>query len=368
MKIVISKKQLLNVLTDVEKCVSKTEIIPITGSVVVSAEKDLVSFITTDTEKGIKAVVKTNVKEEGTIAIPFKKFIGLAKELSSDSDITISSSGLKATIVSGKSKFNISLFNPEEFPSMDFECNNGDKILIKEKDLKKIGQYITLTTSNDPVAPILQGLCLNTNSEGIVKSWSTDRNRLSEYKCSYEGESGFKKGIIVPSETIMSINSILRESDDNVCVMTNYSSVFFKTDDKTICSRLITGDYPDFSKKIPSNSHVLSFNRNELLGAIKQVMPFVTKDIFGVVLDIGSDNKAKIMFQNQSGDAEVVVDVTQVGGEQFKCRINCDYILSFLRVVKGENVVIEVSDEKGGLVCKSDDEEGYLSILMPMRI
>lgn len=364
MKIVISKKSLLNVLTDVEKCVSKTETIPVTGSVLISTVKDGISVVSTDTEKGMMVKAGCTVEKEGSAAIPFKKIMGLVKELSSQNDIVISTTETRATITSGKSKFNISLINVSEFPAIDFDCNGGDEIVLKESDIKKIHQYVSITTSNDAVFSFLTGVCIVAN-DGKARCFSTDRRRVSEFICEYGKGDGFTNSVIVPTEVLGAISSIIGDGDEDVSVSTNYKAIFFRKGDKVMYSRLIDGKFPDYTGKIPKNSHIITLNHSEFVGAVKQIIPFVDKENFSITITTDGD-KAKVSMKGVGGDAEVTIDAKQEGGNTFSVGMNCDYVSAFLRAVKGDKVILEVSDAKGGVVCKSVDEKGYLSIIMPL--
>ena len=366
MKIVISKKVLLDVLTDAERCVSKTELLPITGSILVETVKDGITVTSTDTEKGIKVKCECKVEEEGKVCIPFRKLMGVVKELSATQDITISINKERASIKCGASKFSMSILPAEDFPKIEFGCTDGVCIKIKGSDLKRIGQLIGLTASNDMGSSTMQGICVIVQG-GKLFAYSTDRKRLSELTCKVVGDE-FKNKIIVPVEAFTSIGGAIEKEEDDVNMVTNYNSVFFKTKNKTISSRLMAGEYPEIGKKIPKNSHKISFKQQELSSAVKQIMPFVSENVFGITITIKKD-KAVVSIKGEGGeDAEVSVEAKQTGGDEFHFSMNFDYISQFLRVCKGDNVVFEVSDEKGGIVCKCEGEEGYQSVLMPMVI
>ena len=363
MKIVISKKLLLEVLVDVEKCVSTTCIIPITGGVLINADKDAITVVSTDTEKGMRVRCECTVEDKGVAVIPFKKLMGVVRELSSQNDISISTSEVRATITSGHSKFNISLLPSDEFPKIDFDCKGGTEIIVKESDIKKISQYVSVTTGKDPSMNVLAGINFVAKN-GKVKTSSTDRRRLSEFICDYKGGE-FTSSVVVPVETFMSISGIIADGDGEVKVSTNYNTIFFHKGDKVVCSRLIVGEFPDYSSKLPKNKHIITFSHSDLVSAVKQVTPFVTQDKFCIKIHAKKE-KAIVSIKNESGDAEVTIPIHQVGGDEIVVGFNSDYLSSFLRVVKGSTVLMEVSDEKGGVVCKTENEGGYLSLIMPL--
>ena len=363
MKIAISKKSLLEALIDVEKCVSKTEILPITAGVLIKTEKGHVSIASTDTEKGMKVKAECIVEKDGTAVIPFKKLIGIAKEVSSDKDIIISVADKRATVTSGHSKFNISLIEGDDFPMIVWE--GGDEIVMRESDIKKISQYISVTTSNNAAGGFFGGINMLA-SGGKVRCYSTDKIRLSEFKCDYKGE-GFETAdnIIIPPDTLASISGIIGDGDGEVRVSTNGSLISFKTKDKAVYSRLLEGQYPEMSKRIPNNKHVISFSRNDLISVTRQVLPFITQDVYYVKMNVKKD-KAQFIVKGESGDAEITIGITQVGGEEFTTIFNYDFLTSFIRVARGEIITMAVSDSKSGIVMRSNDEKEYLSVIVPL--
>ena len=363
MKIVISKKSLLDVLSIVEKCVSKTEIMPITGSILVTANKDEISVVSTDTEKGMRVTEKCSVTEEGSAVIPFKKLNGIVKELSSQNDISISATDNKATIVSGCSRFNMSLFKVSEFPLIDFDCKDGDKIVMKERDVRKINQYISMSVSNDAVFTQLSGIYMISGNDKIHYQ-STDQRRLSELSFDYK-DKGFANGILIPSESITSISNIIEDSDNEVEIKTDYKRIFFKTGNKTMSSRLLEGKFPNFSGKIPNYGHKIIFKTTEFENAVRQIVPFVSKDVFSLNINVSGET-AVLSIKDASGDAEVKINVEQKEGNEFSCCLRCDFIQAFLRASKSEKVTWEVLGAKNGVIGKVEGEDGYITMLMPL--
>lgn len=366
MKISISKKAFVDVLSDVEKCVSKNDVIPSTGCVLIQTDQEGISVITTDTTKGIKVFVPCKVDKEGSVLVPFRKIIGVVKELSSNDDIVLNATEQRVSLISGSSKFNIATLNVNDFPKIDFECKDGITFTMKGDDIRKIGQYVGVTISNDLTVPMLQGIGVFVQ-DGKVRSYSTDKKRLSEFVCSYEGEQSLEHSVIATVDAFTSISAVIDDMQSNIKVSTNYGTIFFQSDNKVVWSRMFEGSYPDISGKIPKHNHCLSFNRGDLYGAMKQIVPFITDDVFGITIAVKKD-KAVISIKNAGGDAEVTIDVVQTGGDEFTASVNCDFMLAFVRACQGENVILKVNEARSGIVCQSSGEEGWTSVIMPLVI
>ena len=105
MKLVISRDNLVEAISIVQKAVSTRSTLPILDGILIEASSKGVKLTGYDLETGIEALVEADVMEEGSIVIPSKVFGEIIRKLP-DEEVAISSNDrMVIDIESGTSKF-----------------------------------------------------------------------------------------------------------------------------------------------------------------------------------------------------------------------------------------------------------------------
>jgi len=115
MQIIISKEDLLYAVNAVEKAVSNKNTLPSLAGIMITAEKDRVSFRATDLELAIECVVNAQVKEEGQTIAPGKKLSALARLLP-ECPIQLKFEKDVLQLIYDGSSVDIPCFSTEDFP------------------------------------------------------------------------------------------------------------------------------------------------------------------------------------------------------------------------------------------------------------
>ena len=69
----------------------------------------------------------------------------------------------------------------------------------------------------------------------------------------------------------------------------------------------------------------------------------------------------------EQGEAEEVLDV-EYAGEELVIGFNSRYLLDAVSAIERDQVVLDLKDAQSPGVIKSIEDEGYLCVIMPMRI
>ena len=109
----------------------------------------------------------------------------------------------------------------------------------------------------------LNGLYLEVGSDGIV-AVTTDGHRLSTNKIDLQQKGPEKSAsLIIPRKAIIELQKNLQNENDemiNISVTDNFLTI--KLANKVMVSKLIEGNYPDFTKVVPESSTLhLNFQR-----------------------------------------------------------------------------------------------------------
>jgi len=133
--------------------------------------------------------------------------------------------------------------------------------------------------------------------------------------------------------------------------------------------RLIDSDFPDYTKVIPQgNPNIARLDHDELLQALRRVSILSSERYKGIRMEF-SIGKVAISASNPDL-GEAVEDIeADYNGKAISIGFNARYMIDALGVLSGEGEVnIELKDELSPSVIRKNGVEGYLYVLMPMRL
>src|SRR5271156_2151258 len=118
MKAVIAKVDLVNVIAKIQNIVPSKPAIPILANVLLEAIDDQLVVSATDLTVSMRCFVDAKVIEEGSIALPARRFFQLIRELTSPQIKISAQTNEAAEITTGTSVFKINGMNKSEFPQL----------------------------------------------------------------------------------------------------------------------------------------------------------------------------------------------------------------------------------------------------------
>ena len=155
--------------------------------------------------------------------------------------------------------------------------------------------------------------------------------------------------------------------------MYSHKWLCFASADTTWMAKEIGQPYPDYTKGIPQDFRKIEMApKAELLNALQGVSwvhgqsKLVKLTFDGDTLtvsrdDAGAESKSVVKLSNQ-------VEKSEENEESFDIGFNINYITQVIRDAAGENVIINMNDEKAAVVVEGDEDEGVTMLIMPLRI
>jgi DNA polymerase-3 subunit beta len=140
-------------------------------------------------------------------------------------------------------------------------------------------------------------------------------------------------------------------------------------DNVELFMRLIDGDFPDYTKVIPKgNPNIAKLDHDELMQALRRVSILSSERYKGVRMEF-SDGKVAISANNPDL-GEAVEDIeAEYKGKPISIGFNARYMMDVLSVLSGDGEIdIELKDELSPSVIRKSGVDGYLYVLMPMRL
>jgi DNA polymerase-3 subunit beta len=372
MEISVSRADLLRELTATQGVVERKTTIPILSNFLLEAEDGRVTITATDLDQSIRTSCAAKVKKPGSCTIPARKLYDYIKLLS-DGDI-----GIKLMenhwiqIRSGRSNTKMVGMARANFPQIPAFPEAGI-VKIPAASLRGMIARTIFAISNEESRYTLNGALLVLKAESMAMV-ATDGHRLAFVEKTGEtlaGVSGEKK-TLVPRKALSELQSLLANSEEEfVEFADDEQTLFFRSGGRTLTSRKLTGQFPNYEAVMPRENNKFVIVRAADLGSsIQRVAQFADERSNAIKMRL-EQNELKISSSStDSGESEDTIE-TPYQFDAIMVGFNAQYLLDFLKVSGTSEVRLEFKDaQSAGQIRPEDaaDDFKYRYIIMPMRI
>jgi DNA polymerase-3 subunit beta len=313
------------------------------------------------------------VKKSGACTIPARKLYDYIKLLP-DGDISIKllenhwvqiRSGRSNTKMVGMARANYP--QVPEFPTVSVTS-------IALSSLRTLIARTIFAISNEESRYTLNGALLILKAESIAMV-ATDGHRLSFVEKpgeNLEGISGEKR-VLIPRKALQELQQLLANSEaERVEFADDEHTLFFRVGHRTLSSRKLTGQFPNFEAVMPrDNTKFAVVRSSDLSASIQRVAQFADERSGAIRMRL-EDNELKLSANStESGESEDTID-TPYSSEAITVGFNSGYILEFLKALDNAGEVrLEFKDSQSAGQMRPEDPDAeykYRYVLMPMRI
>ena len=375
MKIRIKRTYFIEQLNDVLKAISPRTALPILNGIKLEATEDNLILTGSDSEISIEITIPTEVNNEtvleiespGSVVLSARFFTDVIKKLSGDFVELDTNAQYLTHIRAGKSNFNLSGNDPNQYPLLP-EVNNESSIIVSSSVLKTIINEKNFAVSPSETRPVLTGVNWQFLDDEI-KFTATDSHRLALRKLTDKPNSVEINNAIIPGKALGELNKIIDDKEDDVEVNFSQNQVLFKYGNMRFISRLLEGNYPDTSRLFPENYETkLTVNNSEFLQAIDRVSLLARE---------GGNNAIKMTIENgkvelssnspEIGNVEEDVNIEGLEGESLQISFNSKYMMDALRAVPDEEVAIEFFGTMKPFTIQSSNSYDVIQLILPIR-
>lgn len=364
MKAVVSKADLVTIIGKIQSIISNKPAIPVLANVLIEAIDDQLILSATDLTTSMKCYTEAKVIEEGSIALPAKKFFQLVRELTAP-QIKISKTGNEiAEIVSGSSIFKINGMQKNEFPTIPDSSGNA-QISFASTTLKEMLYRSVFSAARDDSRYVLNGVNLNI-SNSLAIFIATDGKRLAKLQTNVELDPSFQGGYILPLKAVDEMIKMLSESDERATLGLTPDKVFLETGNMVLSTKLLSGQYPDIEKVIPEiSTQTVVLHKDELIALLRQVSLFIS-DTSGSVRFVFTKGQLALSANSSNIGEGLVTMPVDFSGDKLEIAFNPFFFIDILRHSNDEVVNFALTDSYNpGIIT---DSSAALYVIMPMRL
>lgn len=374
MKIEIIQEKFAKALNHINKAISNRPNIPVLANVLIETEHAGLKLSSTNLEIGIVAKIGAEIIDEGKTTVSAKLLSEFVNSLKPGKIIV----ELKDQMLSVQSVDNMADFcviPADEFPNVP--NSEGKPVLVTNAlEFARSVDKVTFAASTDNSRPVLTGILTRITKRNLTLV-GVDGFRLSQIVSKLETgpDEDFRENI--PARTMQEISKIIKDvatdkADLEIYSLSKNNQVVFKVGDVELVSRLIEGDFPNYEDIIPKDKQY-SFNvlKQDFSDGVKIVSIFARNVIGNKTRFLVDPEESKLKLSAvvvDVGNNESSIDISAPVGEKLETSFNAKFMQDMLNSMDSDEIVFESNGITAPGVFKDKKNEGYLHIIMPMRL
>ena len=133
--------------------------------------------------------------------------------------------------------------------------------------------------------------------------------------------------------------------------------------------RLMNGEFPDYRSivNVIEKENLMEIERISFLESLKRTNLFTEETFNAIQLNV-NENKLVLSSQNMDfGNAKDEMEI-KYSGDPLELGFNCRYFIDTLQVMRSEMVKAYVNTDQSPCLIEGDEDQGFVSIIMPMKI
>jgi DNA polymerase-3 subunit beta len=371
MEIIIDRDELYKAISKVQSIVEKRSNMPILSMVLLGTTESTVQLSATDLEISFQQKIQAEVRNPGNITISGRKLFEILKE-SKNPKIRIQEKENNWVFLTDEQvNYNLACLPSEEFPVFvepeGVELVELDGSILREMINKTI-YSVTLEEAGFKLSGVFTEKVLQ-EGKAYLRMVSTDGHRLSLIEKEINGIERIKMngGIMIPKKGMMELNKLTSEGG-SLYLGFKQNNCVARRGDSLIVIRLLESKFPDYHAVIPKKvKWVAMLNREALLDGMKKMVILTSETYRGVKISLEKNSMELVSINPDIGDAQERLEV-DYKGDRLEAGFNARFFIDALQVMESEFVEVGFIDNSSPCVIKGKEDEGFLGLIMPMRL
>jgi DNA polymerase-3 subunit beta len=362
MKLRFTKEKFLDSLQQVQNVVSARSTMPILANVLIRAQKNDTSLITTDLDIGIRCPFEAEVLHEGSTTLPAKRLFTIIRELAvSEVEMEVDENDI-ASISSGGSLFKIQGIAETDFPEFP-KLTNAKPLSIDQNLLRDALRKTSYAMSTDETRLVLNAVLISLKDDKLVIV-ATDGRRLALVENEADLPKNASKDLVIPSKTVMELLRILKDKG-TVTISYTDNQISFDMDGTLLVSKLVDGAFPNYRQVIPSDTKErISLEREVFHQAIRRASLLANDKNHAVRLNFSKNNLSITANTPTVGESRESMAINYKGPD-ISIGFNPEYLIDPLKNIENDEVFFELTDHMSPGVVKINAP--FLYVIMPLR-
>lgn len=367
MKFIAIRSNIKDSVSIIERATGENLNLPILKNVLIEAKEGGITLTATNLELAITCFVSGKVIEEGKTTVPLQLFSNLITNIQTDrlnfnkktNSLEIKTDNYSATLQG---------LPAEDFPITPKIKDSKEHLTIKSAIFKEAIQQTTIASQPSDLRPELNVMLFDFSVD-TLRLAATDGFRLAErsipqnfFTTTYK--EPFK--MLIPLKTSQEVLRMTRD-DETLQIFRDENQVLFKTERAELISRLIEGNFPDYTQIVPKKFITeVTINREEFAGAVKLAGIFGQKNS-EVKIAVHPGKKAvEVSSADQALGENAYLLPAKIAGAAVEVFFNWRYLTDPIKAIKTEEMFIGFQEETNPALLRPSGDGSYFYILKPI--
>jgi DNA polymerase III subunit beta len=365
MKIECIKDHLGEAVSKAEKVAGKNTSLPVLSGLYLSAENNSLTIKSTNLDIGISINLPVKVLEPGIVVVPAQVFSSLLSSLSSDKNISISTSGDVLEVKTNAIDTHIKTLPSEDFPLIP-EISDDKAFSLPARDLTFGLKSVIYAAAQGSMKPELSSISI-THEDEFLTFAATDSFRLAEKKIRVRKIPHFKQ-ILIPHKNAVEIIRLFDKGEEEVSLSIEEHQLALRAGSTYVTSRIVEGIFPDYKQIIPKETtSKATLLKQDLVNSLKTSLIF--SDAFNQLTIHMNPTKGQFEIDSKNstvGDNKYSLQA-QLEGEELSINVNYRYFTDCLQSIGTDSISISFSGATRPILIHPIGDTSFLYLVMPMN-
>ncbi|MGV1100574.1 DNA polymerase III subunit beta [Thiovibrio sp. JS02] len=370
----ISRDDFLAGLASLQNVTGKKGTIAILSNVLIESQADSLRLTATDLEIGIRNILPAEILSPGSITLPAKKLFEIVRESGADQIHLEILENNWAKITSESTDYKLAGMPSEEYPAFP-EYDEANLVALKSDDVKELIDKTIFSVAQEGESQFnLTGILVEKDTaegKNRLRMVSSDGHRLSLMEKELENDINqlkMEKTILIPRKGMQEIKKFC-EGSNEIQLCFEEKQAVMKTDHSVMVIRLMNGDFPDYKNiiQVVNKAKYFELNRMKIMTSMKRMNLFTEDRYNAVQFEIHNN---RLVLSSQSMDIGSAKDALEIAYEDapLKLGFNGKYFVETMQVMSSDIIKAYINSEESPCMIQGDDDPGFISIIMPMKI
>jgi len=373
MNFTVDREQLIDVLTGIQGVAERRHTMPVLSHALMTVAGGNLTVVASDLEIVVRCLQPVNKGEPGSIALPARKLLDIAKVLPKEAPVTLTGKeGNYVEISAGRSHFRLAGLPAQEFPEMP-EKPKGKPVSIDGEVFRKLAERVVSFASSDETRYNLAGILMEQTDPKVgamLRMVATDGHRLAmaDGEVGNIGEILASRKVLVPKKGVLEIRKLAESGPGSIELSASEKFLFAAKGDTEVWVRLLDADFPDYRQVIPKENLLMAtVERDAFAEVLRRVGVMAPDKVHSVKLSFSGKQLEVSSTSPDQGEARDLLE-TEYEGPAMKIGFNGRYLQDAVSGIAEEKVVLQMKDEVSQVILRPEKDASYLAIVMPMRI
>ena len=365
----------LAALASLQNVTGKKGTIAILANILIESQDGGVLLTATDLEIGIRIVVPAEVLSAGAITLPARKLFEMVRESSAEQIHLEVKENNWARITADSTNYKLAGMPSDEYPAFP-EYDEANLVQLASEEVRDLIDRTLFSVAQEGESQFnLTGLLVERDvveGEGhFLRAVSSDGHRLTMMEKKVASDLSplkMDRTILIPKKGVQDIRKFC-DNKESLAIGFEEKQAVVKTEGAILIIRLMNGDFPDYKNiiQVINKARHIAIPRQPLMNSLKRMNLF-TEDRYNAVQFLIGKNRLILSSQNLDiGSAKDELEISY-DDQEMQLGFNGKYFIEAIQVMGSEVVKAYINSEESPCLIQGDDDPGYMSVIMPMKI